>query len=299
MSCVKTCGCSSTKNFGVKDSAEFKAVRKILFTKYNASDGTVNKLDLNVTWDQAFWNALKANADFTKRLQPVKIDEWNPNVEDAVTVTRPSGKVVKVRDGVTSFELFIDGESKTLKSAMDSFFCGNVGAYFIDSCNSLGGIKCGSDFKPFLLADDTFDVQPIYNNDSDIERLRVRFSLDLSQLNTFDVVSSASMEYNPSLLEPLYDGEAYGATTTNTTTQTVVQLSPSTNKAKEFVALQGATTPANWTITDSTGATSAPSGVTESPVGTYTIDYTTIATGLATFYYLDEVYEISFNTTIA
>jgi hypothetical protein len=296
--CKKTCACGTNKNFGVKATAEFKAVRKIIFMDYENNDGDVNFLDLTATYDKAFWDALKIES-FDKRIQITPtIEDYAPTTEDAVTVTRPSGKVVKVRDGVVTYEFFLDDADGTMYNALKSRECRDNGIFMVDDCGSIAGKECESGkLNVAQIAPDTMDVQFVPGTDADIQRVRVRFNLDLSESPVFNIIPSSEIEYSPLSVRSICDVEA-GTPTVNTTTQTVVQLEAANSFSKRLVLAEGLDTPANWTITDSTGATSNPTAVTESPAGTYTIDYVAIATGVANFYYIDTNFEADFDVTI-
>ena len=296
--CKKTCACGTNRNFGVKATAEFKAVRKIIFMDYENNDGDVNSLDLKATMDKAFWDALKVETT-DKRIQITPtIEDYAPTTEDAVTVTRPSGKVVKVRDGVVTYEFFIDDADGTMYNALKSRECMDNGIFLIDDCGSVAGKGCEDDkLSVAQIAPDTMDVQFVPGTDADIQRVRVRFNLDLSESPVFNIIPDSEIEYNPLGLRSICDVEA-GTPTTNTQTQLVVQLEAANSFSKKLILAEGLDTPASWTITDSTGATSNPTTVVESPAGTYDFGYVSIATGVANFYYIDSNFEANFDVTI-
>lgn len=300
MSCKKTCQCGAEKNFGVKATAEFKSVRKVIFMDYLNSDGNVNSLDLSLSWDKTFWDDLKSNTDFSKRIQITPtIEDYAPTTEDAVTVTRPSGKVVKVRDGVVTYEFFLDDVDGTMYEALKSRECRNNGIYLIDDCGSLAGKECESGLLNVAqIAPDTMDVQFVPGTDADIQRIRVRFNLDLTESPVFDIVPSSEIEYSPLSVVSICDVEG-GTPSVATTTQLVVELEAANSFAKKQILAEGLDTPASWTITDSTGAISNPTAVTEAPAGTYTLDYVAINTGVANFHYIDGNFEADLDYTIA
>jgi hypothetical protein len=300
--CKKTCSCGADLNFGVKATSDFGAITKIAITDYENSDSVVNYLDLSATWDKAFWDGIKSDADFTKRFQfSPSIDEVNPSAEDAVTVTRQSGRILKIRDGIVTYEFLFDAVDGTFYNALKSRECRDNGVILFDDCGKIAGKECeDGKLNVAQIAPDSMDVQYIPATGDDRARIRLRFNLDLSESPVFDIVEDSDIEYSPLLVKSLYDGEAAEAATVATTAQLVVKLQPvSSFASKKYIPLEGADTPANWTITDSTGATSNPTGVTESPAGTYTLDYVAIAAGVTTFDYLDTTWDITVVETVA
>ena len=297
--CKKTCACGTNRNFGVKATAEFKAVRKVIFMDYENADGDVNSLDLTVDMDKAFWDALKVETT-DKRIQITPtIEDYAPTTEDAVTVTRPSGKVVKVRDGVVTYEFFLDDADGTMYNALKSRECKDNGIFLIDDCGSIAGKGCENNkLSVAQVAPDTMDVQFVPGTDGDIQRVRVRFNLDLSESPVFNIIPDSEIEYSPLNLRSICDGELSGTPSVSSQTQLVGVLEASNSFSKKMIYAEGLDTAALWTITDSTGATSVPTLVTESPTGNYTWDYASIATGTATFYYIDANFEVSFTTEI-
>jgi hypothetical protein len=297
--CKKTCACGTNRNFGVKATAEFKSVRKIIFMDYQDDAGLVNSLDLTATMDKAFWDALKIETT-DKRIQITPtIEDYAPTTGDATTVERASGKVVKVRDGIVSYEWFIDDADGTMYNALKSRECKDNGIFLIDDCGSIAGKGCEADkLSVAQIAPDTMDVQFIPGTDADIQRVRVRFNLDLSESPVFNIIPDSEIEYSPLNLRSICDGELSGTPSVSTQTQLVGVLEASNSFSKKLILAEGLDTAALWTITDSAGATSNPTLVTEAPAGTYTFDYAIIATGEASFYYIDANFEVTFTSTI-
>ena len=266
---------------------------------YQNDAGDVNSLDLTVDWDKAFWDALKVETT-DKRIQITPtIEDYAPTTGDAVTVERSSGKVVKVRDGIVSYEWFIDDADGTMYNALKSRECADNGIFLVDDCGSVAGKGCENDkLSVAQIAPDTMDVQFIPGTDADIQRVRVRFNLDLSESPVFNIVPDGEIEYSPLNLRSICDGELSGTPSVSTQTQLVGVLEASNSFSKKEIYAEGLDTAALWTITDSTGATSVPTLVTENTPGNYTWDYASISTGVATFYYIDANFEASFTSTI-
>ena len=298
---TKTCSCGVDLNFGVKKTSKFGAVTRIGIMDYVNSDGAVNHLDLTATWDDAFWATHTDNADFTKRLHlSLPINEFNPSAEDSVTVTRPNGVIIKVRDGIVTYEMLFDNVDKVFYDALKSRECKENGVFLFDECSSIAGNANGANFEVAKIAPNSLDVQFIPATNADNARVRLRFNLDLNETPVFDIVRGSDIVGNPLTVQALYDGEKAADPTVATTSQLVVDLKikSAIYKNADYVKLEGADTPANWTITDSTGATSNPTAVTEAN-GNYTLDYAVIATGVTKFHYLDDVFEVVLTETVS
>jgi hypothetical protein len=298
---TKTCSCGVDLNFGVKKTSKFGAVTRIGIMDYVDSDGNVNSLDLGVDWDTAYWATKTDNADFTKRLHlSLPINEFNPSAEDSVTQTRPNGVIIKVRDGIVTYEMLFDNVDKVFYDALKSRECKDNGVFLFDECSSVAGNANGTAFEVAKIAPNSFDVQFIPATNADNARVRLRFNLDLNETPVFDIVRGSDITGNPLTVQALYDGEKAADPTTATTTQLVVDLKIKSAifKNADYVKLEGADTPANWTITDSTGATSNPTTVTEAN-GNYTLDYAAITAGVTKFHYLDDVFEVVLTETVA
>lgn len=298
--CKTSCGCNINANFGVAETTSFKAATRIGVMDYTNSDNEVNGFDLSDTWDQAFWTSQTANPDFTKRLHLTpQANESTPTVEDDVTQTLADGRIINIRDGLYTWEFHFYGTDATFYNAIKSRKCKENGIVFFDDCGSIAGHDCGEgNLNVVKILDGSLIVQYIPASiGTSASYTKVVFTIDQNENPVFDIVDNP--EYNPNRVQPLYSGFAQEVTI-NTTTQTVASLRPvSAFTIKKDIPLRGLTTQANWTITDSSGATSNPTTVTESPDGTYDFGYAAIPVGVAEFYYLDDFVEVKFNTTIA
>jgi len=301
--CKKTCGCSAHANFGVKDFAEFGAAVRLGFMDYRNSDNEINGLELDQNWDEGFWNGKILNPDKTKRLYLTpEADETNPTIEDAPTQTLQSGRVISLGDGIVSYEFHFYDTDATFYNAMNSRKCKRDGVVMFDGCGSTAGHNCNNNVLNVIeIARNTLQVDfvPPVNRTS-AGYTRVRFNLDINESPVFNIVLDGDIEYNVNNVESPYDVVAVG-NVTGTTTQTVVQLEALTARVKNYIPAEGADDPSAWSITDSTGAISSASAVSESPSGTYTIDYVAISTGIAKFNYLDPdfAFEANFESLIS
>lgn len=298
--CKKTCSCEANLNFGVKATTNFGVATRLGIMDYINSDDEVNFLPLNVAWDKSFWDGKKANADFTKRLHLTpNASEVAPAVEDDVTQSLASGEIISIRDGVATYEFHYYFTDATFYNAMKSRKCLDNGVFFFDACGSTAGHVCEENkFEVVRMQPNSLQVQYIPATLSTAAYTRVRFNLDLNESQVFDIVDD--IEYSISKIRPLYDGRLAETPATSTTTQLVAKLEPVTAfTSRKGLVIEGVDTPANWTITDSAGATSNTTTVAESPAGTYTMDYLAIAAGDTEFYYLDENVEIRFTVTVA
>ena len=301
--CKKTCGCGSHLNFGVKATVEFEAAIRLGFMDYINSDNEVNGLELDQVWDEAFWDAKTLNPNETKRLYLTPTaDEATTAVADAPTQELQSGRVKSLGDGIVSYEFHFYDTDATFYNAIKSRKCKRDGVVMYDTCGSVAGHECTNDVLNVVeIAKNTLQVDyiPAVNRTS-AAYTRVRFNLDINESPVFNIVQSADIEFSILNVESPYDVVAVGDVV-GTQLQTVVVLEALTARVKDYIPAEGADTAVDWAITDSAGGTSAPTLVTESPAGTYTIDYASIAVGAAQFNFLDPnfKYEVNFESTIS
>lgn len=295
------CKCGDDLNLGVKASAIFDVAKKIGFMEIKDDQGANNFLDLSVDWNEAFWNGRLADPVFASRLLLTPdIEDYTFSITDPNTVTRGSGKVVNLGGGnIKSYEFFIDDADGTLFNALEALSCKRVGIFPVDKCGRVAGNEdSATEFTPKEIT--SMNVQVMDAFDGDNQRIKVTYSLSLTESQAWDVVTVSDQDDTLLGLDSVCDAELVGTTSVNTTTQTVGVLAAFSSFAKQDIPAEGLDTFGNWTITDSTGAVSVPTLVTET-VGTpgeYTIDYAIIAAGLTTFYYLDNDFEVTFTTTV-
>lgn len=298
----KLCSCGENLNLGVKSTANFGVAKKIGFMEMNDNNGDANFLDLSVEWNAAFWNGRLADPEFTQRLLlTADLEDYVPSVSDAQTVTRASGKQVITQKGVTSFEMYIDDADGTMFNALDALTCKQIGFFIFDDCGAVAGSENVADeLSPKKIGGGTMDVQYMLAQDTDTQRIKIKFSLDLSESPAWEIVGADEQTDTILDLKSVCDGELVGTPTVLTTTQLVGDLAAYSSFAKMNIPAEGLETVGNWLITDSAGATSVPTLVTESLVtaGNYTFDYAAITAGLTKFYYLDNNFEITFTATV-
>lgn len=301
--CKKTCGCGSHLNFGVKATADFNAAIRLGFMDYINSDNEVNGLELDEPWDEPFWDGKILNPNETKRLYLTPgAGEATTAVTDAPTQELQSGRVISLGDGIVSYEFHFYDTDATFYNAINSRKCKRDGVVMFDDCGSTAGHECTEDVLNVIeIAKNTLQVDyiPAVNRTS-AAYTRVRFNLDINESPVFNIVQSADIEHSILNVESPFDVVAVGDVT-GTQLQTVVVLEALTARVKDYIPAEGADTAGSWTIIDGAGASSVPTLVTEAPAGTYTIDYASVAVGVAQFKYLDPnfKFEVNFEATLS
>jgi hypothetical protein len=303
--CKNTCKCYLNLNFGVKDTTDFGTAKLLMVAPLVASDGTENKIDLTAALNQAYFDALNENADFSKRYQftPI-IEDFTVNVEDNPTVTRASGTTYKLRDGVVTFEMYFDdiNADGILFDALKSLECEKIGVNFVDKCNSIAGYKCNDALELVPVASGTWMVQYYNATDSDVRRIRLTFQIEATGNNNFDILKGSDLDdVNIFNIKPLYSGGLKAKVGAATTTTLVVDLI-TTSKSAIGIPYTGADTVGNWTMTNNTASTTvAITTVVEDAVvdGRYTFTFPAqTAADSVTLKYLDSKGEIIFTTTL-
>lgn len=302
--CKQTCFCGAHKNFGVKNTTKFGAAKKLLIAQLVADDGVENSIDLASALNTAYFQGLKSNADYSKRYQITPLlEDFAVNVEDDPTVTRASGRILKLRDGAISYEMFFDGKDadNVFFDALKSLECKKIGFNFVDTCSSIAGYKCGTKLSLIPISDNSLMIQKYDATDSESARIKVSFQIDLTGVNNYDVLLGEDLdEVNLLEFDGLYSGDLK-AKVSATTTELVVDLQ-SLSSNVTAIPYEGADTVGNWTMVNNTAAAIVTiTSVVESAViaGRYTFEFPAqTAADSVTLTYLDNVGEIIFTTTL-
>lgn len=277
-----TCDCTSVyKNSGQPTckGTNLAVPRKpIMVPKYKA-DGTLNKITLPATLNQAYFTTLVNNVDRTQRWYPLP-QFVNAEISKAESVyeTFNDGSKIFVNEGVRSFTAKFPNMQPQYISVLKSGNCNEMAVYFVDKNGSLQGLSNGTENElyPFDLNANTFNA--ILNWATDTTATSVDFSFefntDMKDEDIRIIPASEMVSVNLLNLEGLYDAKKTVVSTGQTST--VFKLyAESLNQAKK-VAITGLVV-GDFSVFNVTDSAAVTTGLTlTETVGTpgeYTLTY--------------------------
>jgi hypothetical protein len=291
---------------GVQEVTAFETPVSLLLAKIVANDGTTNSLNLESTWNEAYWTGLTANADYSKRPHLLKlVKDFGEEVADAERQSFTDGTSAVLRDGVVSYEMKFINTDKTLFQALKSFERKSrttaYGLVFVDACGNIAGQKCGTKLNYVRIAQGSMEVKYINRKDDTVAHIVLSFELEIGKSNAYDVVTSDNIETSINSIEPLKDLELKAVVSTTTTNYTVDLVHRSANAMG--IPAMGQDVLADWTVVNkTTNAAVALTSVAEDAVvdGRYLFVATVAQTNgnVLNFKYLSASFEADFDVTI-
>jgi hypothetical protein len=240
------------------------------------NEGVKNGIDLSTTLPT--WSSLVNQSDASKRWFPLPAFE---NVElpkaDSQFEEANSGRMVFLRQGKRSFsgELWADDSTPTLLGKLQNSRCVDFGVYVVDVNGNLIGSEVGGYLYPIPVDNQSFDPKFAFATDSTTQKIMLGFDFDrLFDESTMYMISVEEAGIDFTTLEGLKDVNliSLASTTTVATFSAKLDYGTAVNKIKYV----GADQLADWSITNVTdNDTFAPDSVTESPDGTYSLNFAT------------------------
>lgn len=179
-----SCDCNVTlSNTGTPGCMPIQDVAKrLILVPMVDSSNIPNRLTVATTYDNALIQALINDADDKKRFYPLPEMENVTNERgDPISEDFPSGKNVKIRDGVKTFSGQMLSLSGDYAKQIEAFGCSNMGAYIVDAQGNL--IGDGSDplyLAPLSLDQETWDVRTMDTTDTTIAKIQLGFQWSIS-----------------------------------------------------------------------------------------------------------------------
>lgn len=247
---------------------------KLIMVPLNANDGTLNGIDLSAPLPT--WNDLVNEADASKRWFPLPAFE---NVElpkaESQFEEANSGRMAFLREGKRSFsgELWGEDSTPTLLGKMKAGRCVNFGVYVVDVTGNLIGSKVGGYLYPIPVDNQSWNPTFMFATDSTVQKIMLTFDFDrLFDDSTMYMITATEANLDFNTLTGLIDvnlAVASQVTTVSVTLDATFDYGTALNP----ILLQGVTGLTDWDIYDVTNAVSFgnPTGVSESPAGTYTL----------------------------
>lgn len=258
---------------------------KLIMVPLAANDGTLNGIDLAAALPT--WSDLINEADASKRWFPIPEFE---NVElpkaDSQFEEANSGRMAFLRQGKRSFagELWSDDSTPTLLGKLSAGRCVQFGVYIVDVNGNLIGSKSNGFLYPIPVDEQSWDPKFMFATDSTVQKIMLGFDFyRLFDESTMYMITASEAGINFNDLTGLIDVNLTVDSQVTTVSVTVLAAFDY-GTALNPIIFQGATNSADWSIYNVTTSTliGVPSGVTEAPAGTYTVDYTFVATNVYT-----------------
>jgi hypothetical protein len=247
---------------------------KLIMVPLNANDGSLNGIDLSAPLPT--WNDLVNEADASKRWFPLPAFE---NVElpkaESQFEEANSGRMAFLREGKRSFsgELWGEDSTPTLLGKMKAGRCVNFGVYVVDVTGNLIGSKVNGYLYPIPVDNQSWNPTFMFATDSTVQKIMLTFDFDrLFDDSTMYMITATEANLDFNTLTGLIDvnlAVASQVTTVSVTLEATFDYGTALNP----ILLQGVTGLTDWSIYDVTNqvAFGNPTGVSESPAGTYTL----------------------------
>ena len=247
---------------------------KLIMVPLNANDGTLNGIDLSAPLPT--WNDLVNETDASKRWFPLPAFE---NVElpkaESQFEEANSGRMAFLREGKRSFsgELWGEDSTPTLLGKMKAGRCVNFGVYVVDVTGNLIGSKVNGYLYPIPVDNQSWNPTFMFATDSTVQKIMLTFDFDrLFDDSTMYMITATEANLDFNTLTGLIDvnlAVASQVTTVSVTLEATFDYGTALNP----ILLQGVTGLTDWSIYDVTNqvAFGNPTGVSESPAGTYTL----------------------------
>jgi len=258
---------------------------KLIMVPLAANDGTLNGIDLAAALPT--WSDLINEADSSKRWFPLPEFE---NVElpkaDSQFEEANSGRMAFLRQGKRSFagELWGDDSTPTLLGKLNSGRCVSFGVYIVDVNGNLIGSKSNGYLYPIPVDEQSWDPKFMFATDSTVQKIMLGFDFyRLFDESTMYMITATEGGINYNDLNGLIDVNLEVLSQV-TTVSVTVKATFDYGTALNPILFQGATNSADWSIYNVTTSTliGVPAGVTESPAGTYVVDYNFVSTNVYT-----------------
>lgn len=247
---------------------------KLIMVPLNANDGSLNGIDLSAPLPT--WNSLVNEADASKRWFPLPAFE---NVElpkaESQFEEANSGRMAFLREGKRSFsgELWGEDSTPTLLGKMKAGRCVNFGVYVVDVTGNLIGSKVNGYLYPIPVDNQSWNPTFMFATDSTVQKIMLTFDFDrLFDDSTMYMITATEANLDFNTLTGLIDVNLVVASQVATTSVTL-EATFDYGTALNPILLQGVTGLTDWSIYDVTNqaAFGNPTGVSESPAGTYTL----------------------------
>jgi len=254
-----------------------KVARKAIYVPYFANDGSINKIDLSVDLNQAFWDAALTNTDNSKRYFPsLLFDNVEELRNDPIFESLNSGANIFVQDGTATFAGWHVGADPSISGKYDGYKCIDLGVFIVDLDGNLIGNTSEDGFlRPIRVAKNTFYPLYMRATDTTIAKVAARWEWHRTECDGDLGLVSASdigidlLDYD-GLIEVTADNE-----TATSTTEATFDLVTCFGSAKNPIKAQGVVIADLSVFNQTTQLAVVPSTLVESTInpGSYTLTF--------------------------
>jgi len=181
---MDVCKCTGNRmgNTGVPGGAKpYGKTIGLFFVPTFANDGSRNRIDCSVDFDDAYILARLNDPDPSKRWYPVmNLKNVAQPKADPVTQSIGDGTEFFIEEGIRSFstEIFKDAVTQYL-GKLKQGGCASLSVFKIDNCGQPQGEENTPGFlDPILLADETFNAFMQFATDTTIQSIIMNFQFD-------------------------------------------------------------------------------------------------------------------------
>ena len=180
MACKCDVGLSNT---GTACTPLQAVARQYVLTPKFKADGTLNKLDLTVTLDAAFW-ASQVNAVAEERWYPLpRVQNVADEKGDNIIQSFNDGSTAFIAEGARTVTGFLPGQAPHLVGQINDARCSELAMYVIDKDGNLIGKQIEAGFlHPICLEDDTISSTYVKNDASaTVSGINIAFTWSLDE----------------------------------------------------------------------------------------------------------------------
>jgi len=179
---AQICSCNpNISNTGRPNCIPLMSVpKRLIFVSMAQADGTLNRIDITATLNQAFLDALTNNADDLQKWFPLgNFVNVETAREDSVKEEFSDGSSVKIESGTSAFSGQLVKGNVDLLRKIEEWGCTEFGVYIVDKAGNLIGDKSVAGYlAPIPVNANSFDPLYIWGTDSTVEKVTVKFELD-------------------------------------------------------------------------------------------------------------------------
>lgn len=285
---MKACTCTSgITNTGTSCSPLMAVQKKLIFVPYFKADGTINSIPFSATLNDAYFSALVNNVDPSQRWYPLpEMKNINDDRAEPIMETFEDQSMVQVQQGVRKFDGLLIQQAPYLKGACDSFRCIDIGVYVVDkNGNLIGSLGNGqTDCDPTYLYPIRVDQNSIYNlfvktTDKLSSKIKMGFQFHVDEDDAnLCLITATEANSNLALLNGLKNICSDNFNLAHTYFQTTLKVEGYGTPINP-VLVKGMTL-AQFALNNlSSGLPVTVTAVTESPAGTYKIEFAHQVTG--------------------
>jgi len=162
----------------------FSVIRNLIVVKKYANDGTLNKIDLAVALNQAYFTARVNDTDASKRWFPIKdlLNVTSEKAESTFESFEDTSKV-KIREGVRSISALLAEVSPAFLAKIKGYECDEIGVFVVGINGELMGSKGETTgfMYPIEIDAATWNPMLVFGTDSTIQKINLSFDWALSQ----------------------------------------------------------------------------------------------------------------------